>query len=296
VNRHALGIPLFGISALVVFALFGVWVTDLQGQKSGGGAALSGDISPEAGRELFWGKGKCYTCHSIGTEGSGQRCPNLGSSDQFADPIWIRAAERKAAEGYSRERYIVESIYRPNAYVVEGFSKGLMKPINRPPIALSDDEITSVIAYLLSEAGAADVPDEYVVAVRRAQQEYASAPVVAEAAAPGVPLPEGDSEEGYYVFEEMQCHSCHRIEGYEFEAVGDAEGGVGPDLTAIADIQTREYLAESIMEPSAVIVAGEGFVGEDGLSKMPEFHDTMTLREFVDIVAFLESLKSEGGG
>ncbi len=292
-NRHAIGIPVFGLAVLLIFILFGVWVTDLQGQKSGG-STLSGDISPEAGREIFWGKGKCYTCHSIGGEGSGQRCPNLGSSEKFADPIWVRASERKAAEGYSRERSIVESIYDPNAYVVEGFSKGLMKPINRPPIALTDDEITSVIAYLLSEAGASEaVPEDVMVAVAEAQREYASAPISAEESIPGVPVPEGDSEEGYYVFEEMKCHSCHKIEGFEFESAGDAEGGVGPDLTGIGDIQTREYLAESILDPNAVIVAGEGFQGEDGNSKMPEFHDTMSLREFLDLVAFLTGLTSE---
>ncbi len=293
-NRHAIGIPLFGLTVLLIFALFGIWVTDLQGQKSGG-TVLSGDISPEVGREIFWGKGKCYTCHSIGALGGGQRCPDLGSSEQFADPIWVRAAERKQAEGYSRERYIVESIYNPNAYVVEGFSKGLMKPINKPPIALSDDEITSVIAYLLSEAGADDsVPDDVMATVLDAQRDFASAKIAMEDVVPGMPVPEGDAEEGFYVFEEMKCHSCHKIEGMEFESVGDADGGVGPDLTGIADIQTREYLAESVMDPNAVVVAGDGFKGEDGGSKMPEFHDTMTLREFLDLVAFLTTLKTEG--
>ena len=293
-NRHAIGVPALGLSTLLVFALFGVWVTDLQGQKSGG-MTLSGDISPDAGREIFWGKGKCYTCHSIGGEGSGQRCPNLGSSDKFADPIWVRAAERKKTEDYSRERYIVESIYNPNAYVVEGFSRGLMKPINKPPIALSDDEITSVISYLLSEAGANDsVPDEVMAAVTDAQRDYASAKLVMEDIVPGIPIPEGDAEEGFYAFEEMKCHSCHKIAGLEFESAGDAQGGVGPDLTGIGEIQTREYLAESIMNPNSVIVSGEGFSGEDGTSKMPEYHDTMTLREFVDLVAFLASLKTEG--
>ncbi|MDP6980704.1 MAG: cytochrome c [Myxococcota bacterium] len=293
-NPHVIGIPAFGLAVLLVFAFFGIWVTDLQGQKSGG-SQLSGDISAEAGREIFWGKGKCYTCHSIGGEGSAQRCPNLGTNDQFSDPIWVRAAVRKQSEGYSRERYIVESIYDPNAYVVEGFSKGLMKPINKPPIALTDDEITSVIAYLLTEAGANDaVPEDVMAAVLDAQRDFASAKVATEEFVPGMPVPEGDAEEGFYVFEEMKCHSCHKIDGMEFEAAGDAEGGVGPDLTGIGDIQTLEYLAESVMDPNAIIVAGDGFKGDDGNSKMPEFHDTMTLREFIDLVAFLSSLKAEG--
>ena len=155
--------------------------------------------------------------------------------------------------------------------------------------------LPSQISYLLSEAGSADVSDEVMSSVVEAQREYASAEVVDEDAVPGVPVPDGDAEEGFYVFEEMKCHSCHKISGYEFESVGDAEGGVGPDLTGIGDIQPREYLAESILSPNAIVVAGEGFQGEDGLSKMPEFHDTMSLREFLDLVAFLETLKTEGG-
>ncbi|MFQ5904380.1 MAG: c-type cytochrome, partial [Candidatus Binatia bacterium] len=76
-----------------------------------------------------------------------------------------------------------------------------------------------------------------------------------------------------------------------FGTVKEEEGGVGPDLTGIGGIQTIQYLMESILNPSAVVVSGEGFAGLDGASKMPEYHDTMTLREMVDIVAYLKSLK-----
>lgn len=54
-----------------------------------------------------------------------------------------------------------------------------------------------------------------------------------------------------------------------------------------------EYFAESILNPNRVILQGTGYTGSDGLSKMPEYADTMTLRQLVDVVTYLKSL---GGG
>jgi mono/diheme cytochrome c family protein len=66
---------------------------------------------------------------------------------------------------------------------------------------------------------------------------------------------------------------------------------VGPDLSDIGLIQTPEYLAESIIEPNALIVTGEGYAGEDGLSRMPEYHDTITLRQLIDIIEYMKTLQ-----
>jgi mono/diheme cytochrome c family protein len=52
-----------------------------------------------------------------------------------------------------------------------------------------------------------------------------------------------------------------------------------------------EYFAESIVNPNRVIVQGTGYTGPDGLSKMPDYGDTMTARQLVDVVAYLKSLK-----
>ena len=51
-----------------------------------------------------------------------------------------------------------------------------------------------------------------------------------------------------------------------------------------------EYFAESVVNPNRVIVLGTGYTGADGLSKMPSYADTMTLRQLVDLVAYLKSL------
>ena len=51
-----------------------------------------------------------------------------------------------------------------------------------------------------------------------------------------------------------------------------------------------EYFAESIVNPNAVIVTGPGHTGADGLSIMPDFRDSLTLAETIDLVAYIRSL------
>jgi quinoprotein glucose dehydrogenase len=61
----------------------------------------------------------------------------------------------------------------------------------------------------------------------------------------------GDATEGRKVFQEkeaVQCVRCHKAGG---------EGGVvGPDLVDVGARQSREYLLESILQPSAVVATG----------------------------------------
>lgn len=100
----------------------------------------------KAGREIVEGKGTCLGCHTIGA-GSGGRFPDLEGVGQ-------RAAKRK--EGYGDIDYFAETLYEPDAYIVDGFAPG-MTPVNKPPIGLSDNEILTVIAYLQSLGGTASV-------------------------------------------------------------------------------------------------------------------------------------------
>jgi hypothetical protein len=51
-----------------------------------------------------------------------------------------------------------------------------------------------------------------------------------------------------------------------------------------------EYFAESILNPNAVIITAPGFTGPDGLSIMPDFRDSLTLAETIDLVAYIRSL------
>ncbi|HXU90803.1 MAG TPA: c-type cytochrome, partial [Methylomirabilota bacterium] len=69
--------------------------------------------------------------------------------------------------------------------------------------------------------------------------------------------------------------------------------GQGPDMTGMGSHHPAEYFAELIMNPNRVIVDGNGYVGADGLSKMPSYADTITVKQLMDLVAYLRSLKAD---
>ena len=94
------------------------------------------------GGELMVGKGLCLTCHTIGKTGA-LRFPDL-------EGIGARAATR--VPGMSDIEYLAQSLYEPEALIVEGFNPG-MPVINKPPIGLTDQEILCVIAYLQTLGG-----------------------------------------------------------------------------------------------------------------------------------------------
>lgn len=253
-RRVLLQVGLFVLVLVASFMWIGHVVTDLSGVQRGPGVTLTG-VSREVGQQIFWGKGKCSTCHSIGTEGSAIRCPNLGvAGEKFPLPIGRRAAERAAerskqvGKAMSATDYLVESITRPDAFVVPGY-KNEMPIIWRPPIALNPDELRSVLLYLQSLGGDEDLaaitlPAQVVQAAEAAQ----GAPQVA-----GItPYLEGDAELGEELFSDVEygpgCIRCHTVR--------DTGGKIGPDLSTIGGTRPLAYIVESILHPSAVIVNG----------------------------------------
>lgn len=102
-------------------------------------------------------------------------------------------------------------------------------------------------------------------------------------------MPAGDAQEGRQVFIKMQCSSCHVIQGESF-FVNQKDVKPGPNLTGMGSHHPSEYFAESILEPNEIIITGPGFTGPDGLSIMPSYRDTLTLQEWVNLVAYLKSL------
>lgn len=105
-------------------------------------------------------------------------------------------------------------------------------------------------------------------------------------------LPAGDAKAGREVFGKLGCYKCHEVKP-DFPRGERSSGDVGPELTGMGTHHPAEYFAQSIVDPNAVILAGPGFVGPDGRSVMPDYRDTLTFTELVDLVAYLKSL---GGG
>ena len=106
--------------------------------------------------------------------------------------------------------------------------------------------------------------------------------------------PDGDAAKGREVFAKLECYQCHEVPGAGFPEVQPDPTRRGPPLAGMGDMHPPEYFAESILNPNAVIVTGPGFTGPDGLSIMPDFRDSLTLAETVDLVAYIRSLT--GGG
>lgn len=102
--------------------------------------------------------------------------------------------------------------------------------------------------------------------------------------------PDGDARKGREAFAKLECYQCHEVKGESFPPVAPDPTRRGPALTGMGDHHPAEYFAESILNPNAVIVTGSGHTGPDGLSIMPDFRDSLTLAEAIDLVAYIRSL------
>ena len=258
-KRPFLAVSVFTVVVVLFFVYIGEVLTRISGEAgrgpSNGVSVGSKAATPEAGEALFWGKGACYTCHSIGGRGSAIRAPNLGETGPLNMPVGARAALR----AQERERqgaamtptdYMVESLVEPGAYVVEGF-KNEMPIIWRPPIALKPDEIKGVIAYLQSQGATADVAaietspffQKLKATAAKGGAEFA------EAWRPYIP---GDTKLGEELFFNPEspagCGKCH--------TVGKKGEKVGPELTHVAATRTPQFILEAILEPSKEIASG----------------------------------------
>lgn len=107
-------------------------------------------------------------------------------------------------------------------------------------------------------------------------------------------LPSGDPAKGRQLFADLECYKCHTVKGAGFPASSGEAGNIGPDLTGMGGEHPAEYIAEAILAPNHVIVLGPGYTGPDGLSVMPGFADSLSVTQWLDLVAYLKSL-TEGG-
>jgi uncharacterized protein involved in high-affinity Fe2+ transport len=105
--------------------------------------------------------------------------------------------------------------------------------------------------------------------------------------------PDGDAQKGREVFAKLECYQCHEVKGGPFPPVTPDPSRRGPALADMGDHHPAEYFAESILNPNAVILTDPGYTGADGLSIMPDFRDSLTLVETIDLVAYIRSLTGD---
>ena len=123
------------------------------------------------GQKIFFSKGQCALCHTIGPSESA-RCPDL----------------KGIGAKLSRE-FMFESLTQPQAYIYldyrhEGVAKeypARMPYINKNPIGLSRNEILSVIAFLQQMSGE---PISVTVAELGAPAQVPAAPAKAAQSGP----------------------------------------------------------------------------------------------------------------
>ena len=262
--KHALLIFGFTILVSAFYWYVSLWVPQKRTEPPED-IAISADISTEEmvaiGEELVGGKGTCLTCHTMGESGSGLRFPDLGN---------IGAIALTRVEGQSDVDYLAESMYDPNAYVVEGFVAG-MPDVSRPPVALTDQEILTVIAYLQSLGATPTVTMD-------TQLEWqGQAPVTPEPA----PVAAGESRDGETIYASYLCNTCHTLDG---------QAGVGPTFQGIGSRLSKAEIYEAVIDPDATIT--EGYIQGLMLPTVTasRFYDEVTTAELQALVDYLATL------
>lgn len=297
---------IFLIVIVSAFMWVGYSVTKMTGgEKKATGGAIT--ISPEAGEAIYWGKGSCYTCHSVGDRGSAVRGPNHGVlAGKFSQGMGARAVERakerqkQTGKPYTATDYLVESLADPGAYIVEGYNN-VMPYVYKPPMSLNTDEIKALVAYLQSQGGEVDLdainkPTE--ISKPLWDKIVAASSGGGEAAPAGGELIATGDEPVNEIFTKATCVVCHTIPGIE-----GAEGQMGPKLTLktngprrIKDANykgkatsTREYIMESIIYPGAYVVPGypDGVMPQDFGKKLT----AKALDKTIDYLSQLEEGK-----
>jgi hypothetical protein len=126
------------------------------------------------------------------------------------------------------------------------------------------------------------------LALAACQQETPSEKGPAPGAEAEVFLPQGDPVEGRKTFLDSRCNTCHGVPVDNIER--RVEGNLGPDLDKTQAAKTRDEIATSIISPSHD-VPEEWKSG--GLSRMGDYSTHMTVRQWIDLVAYIKSLGSK---
>jgi len=253
------------------------------------------------------GKGQCPLCHGFAAGRVSDRAPNLvgiatraAGRVQEARYLQPDTVQTESFPGSGRAttaaEYIAESHVCPSCYVVAGYgaagSKDRVSPmmaIHKPPIGLSIDEQIAVDTFLFYREGgevppAAEIRAAYEKFIPPAERLEARTPKSPEITFdPSAVLPT-DAPQDMIV--KLGCVGCHKI-----PTTTGTFGVVGPVLIEKTNAPKRlasreyrasidagrthastpkEYVIESIVNPSAFVVPGYGLPTTPPSSPMPQ--------------------------
>ena len=108
-------------------------------------------------------------------------------------------------------------------------------------------------------------------------------------------LPKGSPQAGRAAFAKFSCHSCHQVAGENFpkpvaEPPVPVSFGSASDLRSLPIYRMRAQLAESIVNPSHRVSPFLKNVRSGQGSRMADYTEVMTVRELIDLVAFLQEV------
>ena len=217
--------------------------------------------------------------------------------------------------------YIIESIYCPSCYVIPGFvsigetPEGVspMPVINRPEVGLTDYEMASIVAYLqatdaggdLSKVTAKQDWENYFGKKLTYSESHEEKPAtVAPQELARIGLTQETPEQ---IIHKMGCYLCHKIPTIAIAQTGT----IGPVLAlkttapkrlaspeyqrAVKEGKARaktpkEYVVESILNPSAFIAPGF----DDAMPQ--DFKTKLTLGAAEHLAEFLVTLDEQAVG
>lgn len=106
--------------------------------------------------------------------------------------------------------------------------------------------------------------------------------------AEGMFLPEGDAKAGREAYLLLKCNACHAV--YNDNLPAPVSEKTGPVLGLAQMDYALGWLASAIVTPSHTLSTGEAGLSEGGQqSRMGDFSETMTVRQLIDILAYLKS-------
>jgi len=153
----------------------------------------------QIGQKIFYGRGQCALCHSIGHSATA-RCPNL-----------------QGVGGKLTREFIYESVTQPQAYTYMDYTysppkffPARMPVIVKPPIDLNNNELLSVMSFIQSQGGEVTIDPSEIVATD-------SGSALGQA---------GDAGAGQKLFQKMACAKCHKPDQFGPKLSEKDEGAI----------------------------------------------------------------------